>query len=44
MRYELFSRTAVRYVFTAGPAHASRAVFSVPSRRLNGLVDLMLKD
>jgi len=32
------------YVFTVEPAHASRTGFSVQSRRLNALVDLMLKD
>jgi len=32
------------YVFTVGPAHASRMEFSVPSRPLNALVDHMLND
>ena len=32
------------YAFTVGPAHASRTVFSVFSRRLNAPVDLMLND
>jgi hypothetical protein len=31
-------------VFTVGPAHASGTAFSVPSRRLNALVDFMLND
>jgi hypothetical protein len=32
------------YVIIVEPAHVSRTVFSVPSRRLNALVDLMLND
>jgi len=32
------------YVFTVGRAHALRVVCSVPSRRLDAVVDAMLND